>query len=541
MEKRISNRKYRKSVVSQIVISFVGVMGIILILCWIGNNLFLERYYLYSRKNAITNAYYKLNEIVTDENLDTDEIETKLELLSEKDSTEILILNPDTQTEKYTGKDPSILRRDLWDHLFGHIDDDDPKTESFFSKNGETNETNAPDIQEREAIDDAIGKDNGLRIKGEKKEILISTDDYEMCISQDIRNGSEYIDLWGNLENDDLFIIRMPIESIQSSVSIANRFIGYIGLVELCVSILMIIFVTRKFTKPILELAEISGKMAELDFEAKYTSGGDNEIEFLGDNINKLSENLEYTIAELKSANIELQKDIEEKVQIDEMRREFLSNVSHELKTPIALIQGYAEGLQEGITDDPESMSYYCEVIVDEAAKMNSMVKKLLTLNQLEFGNDAVTMDRFDVAALIKSCVATTEILTKQNGITVDVPDDDSVYAWGDEFKAEEVLVNYLSNAINHCENEKRIEVKLEEKEDSIRVSVFNTGKNIPDESIEHVWEKFYKVDKARTRAYGGSGIGLSIVEAICKSMKQDYGVYNTDDGVTFWFELDRK
>lgn len=538
MKKGHSDRKYRKSIVSQIVLSFVGVMGLILLLCWIGNNLFLERYYLYSRKKAITNAYNNLNEIVSDESLDSEQIDIKLALLSEKDSTEILILDPDTLAEKYTGKDPSILRRDLWDHLFGHVDNEEETSASFFSKPNNENISKGSISSKSNAADEQTQE---LGIKGVKKEILISTDEYEMCISRDMRNDREYIDLWGNLQNDDLFIIRMPIESIQSSVNIANQFIGYIGFVELCLSILLIIFVSGKFTKPILELAEISGKMANLDFDAKYMSGGDNEIEYLGDNINKLSENLEHTIAELKSANIELQKDIEKKVQVDEMRREFLSNVSHELKTPIALIQGYAEGLLEGISDDPESMNYYCEVIVDEAAKMDNMVKKLLTLNQLEFGNDSVTMERFDIAAIVHNCVMSSEILLKQNGISINITGDEPIYAWGDEYKAEEVVVNYLSNAINHCAGEKKIDVTITEQTEYVRVSVHNTGAPIPEDCIEHIWEKFYKVDKARTRAYGGNGIGLSIVAAICNSMHQKYGVDNDDDGVTFWFELDRK
>ena len=140
-----------------------------------------------------------------------------------------------------------------------------------------------------------------------------------------------------------------------------------------------------------MELVRISGKMIQLDFDAKYTGNSKTEIALLGKNINELSETLENTISELKSANNELKRDIERKNKIDEMRIEFLSNVSHELKTPIALIQGYAEGLKEGISEDEESKDFYCEVIMDEAAKMNNMVKKLLTLNQLEFGNDTVT------------------------------------------------------------------------------------------------------------------------------------------------------
>ena len=216
-----------------------------------------------------------------------------------------------------------------------------------------------------------------------------------------------------------------------------------------------------------------------------------------------------------------------------------MSNVSHELKTPIALIQGYAEGLKEGVNDDEESRDFYCEVIMDEASKMNNMVKKLLTLNQLEFGNDAISMERFNITALIKNYLQSVEILCDQKEIKVQMEDYPPVHVWEDEFKVEEVFGNYFSNAMNHVAGEKIIDVKLLQTDEKVRISVFNTGQPIPEESLSHVWEKFYKVDKARTREYGGSGVGLSIVKAIMNSMNQDYGVVNYDNGVEFWFELD--
>jgi signal transduction histidine kinase len=280
--------------------------------------------------------------------------------------------------------------------------------------------------------------------------------------------------------------------------------------------------------------------MVKLDFDAKYTGGSVNEIGLLGGNINKLSETLEQTISELKTANNELKKDIEKKEQIDEMRREFLSNVSHELKTPIALIQGYAEGLKEGINDNPEDTDYYCEVIIDEASKMNNMVKKLLTLNQLEFGNDVVSMERIDIVELVRNQIQSAAILTRQNEIEVRMEDYSPIYVWADEFKVEEVFTNYFTNALNHCTGEKIIDVRLECRDNSVRVCVFNTGTPIPEESIQRIWEKFYKVDKARSREYGGSGVGLSIVKAIMESMNQAYGVENYNNGVMFWFELER-
>ena len=299
--------------------------------------------------------------------------------------------------------------------------------------------------------------------------------------------------------------------------------------------------VTKRLTRPVIELTKMSQRMAALDFDARYECGGDDEIGVLGSNFNAMSEKLESTISELKSANNELQKDIERKTQIDEMRKEFLSNVSHELKTPITLIQGYAEGLQDNINEDEESRQFYCEVIIDEASKMNKMVKKLLTLNQLEFGNDQITMERFDIADLIRGVISSASILAEQKQVQIIFSQKDPVYVWADEFKVEEVVTNYLSNALNHVKNENIIEVRCILAKDKVRVTVFNTGDPIPEEDLEKIWIKFYKVDKARTRAYGGSGIGLSIVKAIMDSMNQQCGVKNYDNGVEFWFELEAK
>lgn len=223
------------------------------------------------------------------------------------------------------------------------------------------------------------------------------------------------------------------------------------------------------------------------------------------------------------------------------MRTEFLGNVSHELKTPIALIQGYAEGLKEGISDDPESREFYCDVIMDEANKMNQMVRNLLTLNQLEFGNEEVTFERFDIVQLVKGVLQSCEILIQQKGVKVNCVMEDSISVWADEFKTEQVIRNYISNALNHVSGENVIEIKIVEKEQTVRVSVFNTGKPIPEEDITHIWEKFYKVDKAHTREYGGNGIGLSIVKAIMESFHKEYGVKNYENGVEFFMELDRR
>ena len=142
---------------------------------------------------------------------------------------------------------------------------------------------------------------------------------------------------------------------------------------------------------------------------------------------------------------------------------------------------------------------------------------------------------------LVQNYLKSADILAKQKNATVRMDTYEPIYVWADEFKVEEVLQNYYSNAINHLDGDRIIEIRLKQDEGKVRISVFNTGTPIPADSIEHIWEKFYKVDKARTREYGGSGVGLSIVKAIMDSMHQQYGVQNYDNGVEFWFELETK
>ena len=187
----------------------------------------------------------------------------------------------------------------------------------------------------------------------------------------------------------------------------------------------------------------------------------------------------------------------------------------------------------------PESREFYCDVIMDEASKMNQMVKNLLTLNQLEFGDEDIVFERFNLTALVKGVLQSMEIMADQAGAKIMLHTEEDIYAWADEFKVEQVVRNYVSNACHHVSGDMVIEVKMVQKDGKVRVSVFNTGNPIPEADAPHIWDKFYKVDKAHTREYGGNGIGLSIVKAIMKSFNQEYGVKNYDNGVEFWFELD--
>ena len=489
--KRFSQKGKKKTVVkhsirTQIALIFIALLAGTLLCCWSLNSKFLGKYYISTKTEKINAAYEKIKEAAGGSFINKEELHD-LTTFCFRDNVMFIIIS---QSEGV----------------------------AYASPNGG-----------EEFIGPASIFYNGGYTEMEPDRATIFS--YQK---------SEYLTRAGWLENGNGYMLVTPIESIRDSADIANRFLIYTGVAMAVIGAIVIWLVTRMITDPILQLAHISERMAKLDFDAKYEGKTQNEIGLLGDNMNQLSTSLEKTISELKTANNELQRDIEKKEKIDQMRQEFLANVSHELKTPIALIQGYAEGLQEGINDDQESRQFYCDVIVDEAGKMNNMVKKLLTLNQLEFGNDTISMERFDIMTLIRNYVQSAKILTE--GVDVRIESLPELYVWGDEFKVEEVFMNYFTNAVHYCkekEGKKIIEVTVECKDGLARISVFNTGDPIPEESVPRLWEKFYKVDKARTREYGGSGVGLSIVKAIMESMNQKFGVENFTNGVKFWFELE--
>ena len=474
---------------------FVGLILFMIVVFMIVNGSFLEKYYISNKKSEFIKAYTMVQEGVENGTIDSETPEIDLGRFTEKNNISIAVIDSEYNVVYTNVREKQMMVV----QLFGYL----------YDKN--------------------------------HQEVLEKTDSYDICKSVDPQNNTEYLTMWGNFDNGDIFIMRSPLESIRSAVMIFNRFIGVVGGCVILVSVLLAWYFSKRITEPIMELATLSQKMADLDFDAKYTSGGSNEIGVLGENFNRMSERLEQTISNLKEANYKLQKDIEQKEKRENMRSEFLGNVSHELKTPIALIQGYAEGLKEGVNDDPESREFYCEVIMDEAGKMNRMVKNLLALNQLEFGEDDVQFERFDITSLISGVLQSLDILIEQKEAQVIFRHKNPVYVWADEFKVEQVVRNYVNNALNHVDGEKVIEIKITQENDMAKITVFNTGTPIPEEDLPHIWEKFYKVDKARTREYGGNGIGLSIVKAIMDSFGKGYGAINHTNGVEFWFELDMK
>ena len=365
-------------------------------------------------------------------------------------------------------------------------------------------------------------------------DIMKKTDKYSISRFEDNKTKVNYIMLIANLDNSYNLYIRMPVASIDESVKISNEFLYIIAVFIIIIGGTVISILAKRFTEPIIELNEIAKNMSNLDFSQKYKKSKINdEVDMLGGSINSLSNKLQSTIEQL-----------EEKSQIDEMRKSFISDVSHELKTPIALIQGYSEGLIEDVNSDEESRKFYAEVILDEATKMDKLVKQLLELMKLEYGKLEFNNSEFNIVELENEILRKSKVMIEKENIVVENKLEGEIKVYADDFYIDQVLTNYITNAIKYStevngEKKVRIENEIFGDQNKVRVKVFNTFSQFSDEDMIRIWNRFYKVDMSRNRDNGGNGIGLSLVKAIMNNYGNSYGVRNVAGGVEFYFDLD--
>ena len=467
---------------------------VFIILCLvIVNNVVLETFYLYSKSNTAVdisnsiNSYY--NEIVGYD------ISSKLRDLERKNNIDILILDEDFNV--------------------------------VYCQN-----------------QDIINSVNSLNLLSNLRSRVIFSRNNMMLQEIEESRSSQYLLLTSYLDNGYVTYIKIQIQPIKETVKISNDLLLTIGILMIIIAAIIASVIANKFTRPILELSKITKNMANLDFSHKYRiSDTEDEINNLGKNINEMSDKLELTIKRLRSNNSKLEQNIEEKSKIDEMRRQFISDVSHELKTPISLIQGYAEGLIENVNSDEESRKFYAEVILDESNKMDEMVKRLLELMKLEYQERKFNDTKFDLTELIKEEIRRHTVILQEQKITIDFDDSKKIKVLADQEYIEQVVNNYFTNAIKHVEEkngEKKIIIRTEDRKNKVRLFVYNTGEKIPEQYINKIWGRFYKIDSSRNRNNGGTGIGLALVKAIMNNYNNDYGVINHENGVEFYCDINK-
>ena len=480
------------------------VLSIITILILL-NNFVLEDFYLFSKKNSLKTACIIIDELYNKE-ISQDEIESELEKISIKNDFDILIRNNINENIYFSNKD-------------------------FFSGLFEM------------SILTSQSRRNEYKTLEQGKNYIIRE-------IQDQGTNIKYVAISANLTNGYKIYIRMPITSIEESVKISNHFLYIIAIFIIIFGGIIILIISRRFSKPIEELETIAKKMSNLDFSQKYTpSNANDEIDNLGESINTLSNKLESTIKQLKDTNFELEKDVEEKSQIDEMRKSFISDVSHELKTPIALIQGYSEGLIENVNTDEESRKFYAEVILDEATKMDRLVKQLLELMKLEYGKNSFNNSEFDLIELEIEILRKSKVMIEKENIEIEFENHneenyEEIKVFADPFYIDQVFTNYITNAIKYSipiNGTRKVKIRndINMETNKVRITVFNTSEGLSEEELHRIWNRFYKIDESRNRENGGNGIGLSLVKAIMNNYGNEYGAKNVAGGIEFYFELD--
>ena len=494
-------KKSVKSVRLKLFFTLCMVITTIVLILVLVNNVVLEKFYLYNKTKVMKHIYQQINESYNNK-VDNTKIEESLKTLAIKNNLDIVIKSNENivllETDNYRMNENGELK--------------------FFSE-----------INENGEVIKKLYKENKLKINLIKEE---NTSVNFIIVSAELDNGY------------DLYMAT-PTADLQESARISNNVLIAIGSAVIIISGIIASFVSRKFTAPILELNSIAKKMSNLDFTQKYQiDDTDDEINNLGKSINIMSDKLEKTIQQLTVNNSELEKDIERKSKIDEMRKQFISDVSHELKTPIALIQGYAEGLVENVNADEESREFYANVILDEANKMDRLVKQLLELMKLEYGKREFNNENFDIVELINEVIKKCNVMLEENQVDISFDSNsEAVIANADTFYVEQILTNYLTNAVKYSkekDGERKIEINISSDDENkkIRIGVFNTGDNIDDSEMQRIWGRFYKIDSSRNREKGGTGIGLAFVKAIMNNYKNKYGAINRPNGIEFFFEL---
>ncbi len=414
--------------------------------------------------------------------------------------------------------------------------------DDYFSFLSQTEATNNVSIDLYDESDNYLYEGKSSYLSGSKINIISrKTNDDGSYFNVVCAEGStsQYILYGKSLKNNRHIEISTEINPIQESASLATTVTSAITVLALVLALVFIYDYSRRFTKPLIQMNEVMKKIAVLDFSAKTDIDRKDEIGTLASNINTVSDSLDAALTELREKNAKLQEDIEKERQLERMRQDFVSSASHELKTPIAIIRGYAEGLKMNIGEEDGGSAEYCDIIMAETDKMNDLVINMLEQSLYATGTKLPEKTEFNVKDYINDFLKSASPIFKEKGITVNYSAD-NITVFGDKKQLTTVLSNIVLNACSHASGEKKINVFVEESGKYVKINVFNTGSFIADKDKDSIFTSFYRADKAHSRKEGRFGLGLSIVKSIVTNHGCNCGFKNEDNGVTFWFTVER-
>lgn len=348
------------------------------------------------------------------------------------------------------------------------------------------------------------------------------------------------IPLYSNDSNQGGYIVAVtPEVYTNQNVNILKKYVIYIFIAAVLLTIIIAGILSYIITRPILKINRTASRMIEMNFTEKCDVKSKDEIGNLASSLNFLSDKLDTTLNQLQNANEKLQRDLDIQRELDLMRKDFIAAVSHEFKTPVTLLRGYTESIKDKVAQEHER-DMVLNTIITEVNKIDKLVQNLLDLSSMETSGYKMEWSEFYIEELLKNISKKYELLMKDKRLNfrTDISCND-ILVKADSFRIEQVVSNFLNNAIANTEEGKTIILMCKREGDSVNISVENEGNHIPDEERNRIWEKFYRVDKSRSRKTGGgTGLGLAICKTILDNHACTYGVENTELGVKFYFSI---
>lgn len=350
------------------------------------------------------------------------------------------------------------------------------------------------------------------------------TDTYVSYIERNEEGGAVfavYGTYIGRLDGEKIYLYLVsPLERTDTTRKVLETTLLIVSGLSIILALALAYFIAKRFSKPIEKTNLSARRLASGDYSVEFEKGSYLEI-------NELSDTLNYATTELSKT--------------EELRRDLISNVSHDLRTPLTIIKSYAEMIRDISGSNEEKRNKHTGVIIDETNKLSLLVNDMLDLSKIQSGTMAMQMKSFDLKALTKSTLERFEYYREAGGYVFETDFDDLSPAYGDESRIEQVIYNLLANAVNYTGEDKKIYVSVTDSEDKLRFSVRDTGCGIKEDEIDLVWDKYYKSSEKHKREKVGTGIGLSIVKNILIAHNAEFGVNSAiGEGSEFWFEINK-
>lgn len=495
--------KIKNSISGKLILIIFGLMSSLIIGFMIFQSFFFQMYYIDKKSDDLQKALLKFRSLYQySANTDQSQLNTGMAIFDAENTAKIAIYSTDGRMKYVVGQDHNQQLNEKLNIIFNKLYYDKRYTDTLLNSN----------------------KVITTVLKDDSTENIVSMAPFSF-----------------HSKSDSILIAISPLKPIEEASAIINDFYKAILLVLILLCLLLSYIFSNFISKPLLKLNQTAKKMSSMDFSEKCEVKRDDEIGNLANTLNFLSSNLSTALEDLKIKNESLEKEIEKERELEKFRKNFIAGVSHELKTPIGIISGYAEGLKDGIVDD-EAKDMYLDVIMDEANKMNKLVLDMLNLTKLESGKTELIISKFSLKDLTDTILYKhgSSFTDKNLKLNYKFDKNNDYNVKGDSFKIEQVLTNFVTNAIKYSPNGETLNIKLENKEDKIYFYIENTGVTLSEDDLIKIWTQFYKIDNSRTRDSGSSGLGLSITKNILELHKSDFASVNTDNGVMFYFSLDK-